>query len=281
MSRPGWKRLWWHSYALGIRWLVREARRRWPARRVGFTRLLVPLDPWRYYELGRVADEDFSGRCLDVSSPKLLPSLLQSEGKGEWTCVDLFDEEIAAWRSIDPRLDLRVEDATELSFADATFDHCICISVLEHIGAGKDSTALGELWRVLAPGGILHLTADVASAPRDVYADRKVYGHASPTVEGGKVFFKHDFSPPEIERLIADRPWRVRRLEYARQRNPGIERWFYDHAPWSYVTGPFLRLVCPGNVETAPSSAIVDRSGQGVVYVQLEKTPAGPSAESS
>ena len=52
-----------------------------------------------------MADEQFSGACLDVSSPKLLPSLLSAEGRGEWTCVDLFADEIDAWRTVDPTLD--------------------------------------------------------------------------------------------------------------------------------------------------------------------------------
>src|SRR5262245_65884272 len=79
---PGWLRLWRHSYRLGLRWLARGARNGWKGRRVGLQRLLVPLDPWRYYELGRVAEQPFDGRCLDVSSPKLLMSLLQHEGRG-------------------------------------------------------------------------------------------------------------------------------------------------------------------------------------------------------
>ena len=59
----------------------------------GVYRLLVPLEPWRYYELGRVASEPFAGDCLDVSSPKLLASLLQREGRGRWTAVDLLPDE--------------------------------------------------------------------------------------------------------------------------------------------------------------------------------------------
>lgn len=276
---PGWKRLWWHSYALGTRWLIRDARRGWPARRVGFARLLVPLDPWRYYELGLVADEEFSGRCLDVSSPKLLPSLLQSEGKGTWTCVDLFEEEIVAWRTIDARLDLRVEDATALSFDDASFDHCICISVLEHIGVGRDSVALAELWRVLRPGGVLHLTTDVSLVPRDVFTEERAYGNASPTVEGGRAFFKHDYAPAEVERLIADLPWEVRQREYAVQRKPGIERWFYAHAPWSYFAGPLLRFVCADNFETSPAPVVCESTGTGVVYLKLRKPDKRTSDE--
>jgi SAM-dependent methyltransferase len=267
---PGWKRLWRRSYALGFRWLVREAPRGWPARRVGLARLLVPLDPQRYYELGRVADEEFWGRCLDVSSPKLLPSLLQAEGRGRWTCIDLFEREIAAWRTIDRALDLDVQDATALPYDDETFDRCICVSVLEHVGAGKDAAALAEMWRVLKPGGVLHLTADVAAVPQDVFLEQPAYGDAA-EVDGQGVFFKREYGPDEVEALIAGLPWRVRELEYAAQRRPGIERWFYDHAPWSYATGPFLRFVCPGNFVVAPTPAPIERAGSGVVYACLEK----------
>lgn len=268
---PGWKRLWRHSYALGLRWLVRESRHGWRARRVGFVRLVVPLDPRRYYELGRVADADFGGRCLDVSSPKLLPSLLRAEGRGSWVCIDLFAEEIAAWRTIDPALELGVEDATALSFPDETFDHCICVSVLEHIGCGKDSAALSEIWRVLKPGGSLHLTTDVSARPQDVFIEDRRYGQASEVVDGKGVFFKHDYAPREVEQLFAQRPWEVVVREFATLRNRRIERWFNTYVPWTYITGPFLRFVCPSNFETSTSSNLIERAGEGVAYVHVRK----------
>jgi SAM-dependent methyltransferase len=269
---PGWKRLWRHSYAIGLRWLFREARHGWPARRIGFVRLVVPLDPRRYYELGRVADADFSGTCLDVSSPKLLPSLLQSERRGTWTCVDLFADEITAWRTIDPALDLRVEDATSLSFADEMFDHCVCISVIEHIGGGRDVDALAEIWRVLKPSGTLHLTTDVAPEPSDVFVDTRVYGDASNVVDERGVFFKHEYAPAELDRLIATRPWDIVEREFAALRNPRVERAFNEHAPWTYPLGPFLRLVCPSNFERSRDPGVLARAGEGTAYVQLRKT---------
>jgi SAM-dependent methyltransferase len=274
---PGWKRLWWHSYAIGLRWLIRDAVHGWPARRVGLARLLVPLDPWRYYELGRVADEAFSGRCLDVSSPKLLSSLLQAEGKGRWLCIDLFEREIEAWRRVDPRLELAVQDATALPYADGSFDNCVCISVLEHVGRGNDAAALAEIWRVLAPGGALHLTTDVAPQARDVYVAERVYGDASRPVDGHGVFFEHEYAPEEIDELVGDRPWAVEEREFAVQRRPGIERRFYAWAPWSYLAGPFLRLVCPGNTDVSPIDDAVRRAGRGVVYLRLRK-PEGATA---
>jgi len=272
-GRPGWKRLWRHSYAIGLRWLFREARRGWPAGRIGFVRLVVPLDPRRYYELGRVADGDFDGACLDISSPKLLPSLLQSEGRGDWTCIDLFADEISAWRTIDPRLDLRVEDATSLSFADEAFDNCISISVIEHIGGGRDVDALAEIWRVLKPGGTVHLTTDVAPVPNDVFVDSRVYGDASDVVDERGVFFRHEYAPAELDRLLANHPWDVLEREFAAMRNPRIESAFNDHVPWTYPLGPFLRLVCPSNFERSPDPAVIADAGEGTVYFRLKKPP--------
>ena len=268
---PGWKRLWRHSYRLGFRWLVRDARRGWPARRVGLARLLVPLDPWRYYELGRAADQEFHGRCLDVSSPKLLPSLLQAEGKGDWLCIDLFDAEIDAWRRIDPDLEYDVQDATSLPYADETFDCCACISVLEHIGPERDATALAELWRVLKPGGVLHLTTDVSVEAKDVFVAEKIYGQASEISGEQGIFFKHDYALEDIDRLVTGRPWQVELREFAAQKNPDIERRFYARVPWSYAYGPLLRVVCANNFKTSSTPDVVSAAGSGVVYLRLVK----------
>jgi SAM-dependent methyltransferase len=271
---PGWKRLWWHSYRLGFRWLLRDAKRGLPARKVGLARLLVPLDPWRYYELGRAADQEFHGRCLDVSSPKLLPSLLQTEGKGDWLCIDLFTAEIDAWRRIDPALEYDVQDATSLPYADETFDCCACISVLEHIGPERDAVALAELWRVLKPGGSLHLTTDVSVEPKDVFVGEKIYGQASDLAREEGVFFKHDYAVEDIDRLTSARPWRVDLREFAAQKNPGIERRFYARVPWSYAYGPFLRFRCANNFETSSTPDVIAAAGSGVVYLRLVKQPA-------
>ena len=271
MSRaPGWRRLWRHSYRIGFRWLVRDARQGFPAGKVGFARLLVPLDPWRYYELGRAADEAFEGRCLDVSSPKLLPSLLSSEGAGTWVCIDLFEHEITAWKLIDPGLELEVADATALPFPDASFDCCACISVLEHIGRGKDAAALAEILRVVRPGGMLILTTDVAAVAADVHLEDRIYGEASVETADG-VFFKHEYAPAELEQLAAGAGWEIEEREYAVQRRPGIERAFYRYVPWSYVVGPFLRFVCARNFRTSATPELLERSGPGVVYLRLRK----------
>jgi SAM-dependent methyltransferase len=268
--RPGWERLWRHSYRLGWRWLRRGARHGWRGARLGLNRLLVPLDPWRYYELGRIAERPFAGRCLDVASPKLLPSLLRWEGQGRWTAVDLHGPEIEGWRRLDPDLDLEVQDARRLSYPDAGFDACVSISVIEHVAGDGDAAVMGEIWRVLAPGGTLHLTTNVARSSHTIVHDRPDWGAASERVDGG-YFFERHYAPEEIDRRLLALPWEVVTREYARQIDPGIERRFYRLAPLSYLWGGLLRWRCPGNFAMSSDPDVLDPARHGVVYLELRK----------
>jgi SAM-dependent methyltransferase len=228
----------------------------------------VPLDPWRYYELGRVAESEFGGSCLDVSSPKLLPSLLQHEGRGGWTAIDLFEQEIAAWRAVDPALSLAVEDATALTYPDASFDHTICVSVVEHVP--DDALVMAEIWRTLRPGGVLHLTTNVGLESKDVFTDDRPYGAASKEV-GGRVFFERHYSEDDIDRRLLGQPWQTLEREYARQIDRSIEERFYKRAPLSFAYGGLLRLRCPRNFETSGSIGLLGPGEQGVVYLRLRK----------
>jgi len=261
--RPGWARLWSHSYRLGLAWLIRTAKNGFqPGRKPGFQRLLVPLDPWRYYEMGSVADDQFDGRCLDISSPKLLTSLLQREGSGDWLGIDLFAEEIDAWKAIDPALELEVQDATKLPYPDDTFDHAICISVVEHMGRGNDLDALKEIRRVVRPGGKFNLTSMVAPEGRDVFVGHKIYGDASEATGDGSVFFEHVYSPDEFAEMTRLAGWDTVSTEYAVQSNPQFQDRFYRFAPFSYLIGPWLRFWYPRTIsvsdDVAPVMALAD-----------------------
>ena len=220
-AAPGrWRPLVAHSYRLGAAWAARGARGGgWPSGRAGVYRLLVPLEPWRYYELGRVASEPFAGDCLDVSSPKLLASLLQREGRGRWTAVNLLPDEVARWRDLDPALDLRVEDARALSFAAGSFDAVACVSVIEHVEGDGDAAAMAEMWRVLRPGGVLHLTTNVAARAHDVLVDRPVYGGAS--AAGGRHFFERRYSAASLRERLLGLPWEVERRGVRGRAPPG------------------------------------------------------------
>jgi SAM-dependent methyltransferase len=268
--RPAWSRLAGHSYRLGLAWLGRGARARaWPHPRAGLYRLLVPVEPWRFHELARVAREPLDGDCLDVSSPKLLASLMRRDGRGRWVAVDLFAEEVARWRALDPRLDLRVEDARRLSLPDASFDNVVCVSVIEHIAGEGDAAAMAEMWRVLRPGGALHLTTNVAARAYEVLVDRPVYGEASEEV-GGRTFFERRYGPHELDARLLREPWVVEAREYVRERRRVHER-FFAARPWSFLAGGLLPLVCARNFAPIAGPEELGPGEHGVVYLRLRK----------
>ena len=66
-------------------------------------------------------------------------------------------------------------DARSLPFPDGSFDRVVCVSVMEHIDGGH-SECVRECLRVLRPGGVLLLTADVlveGDHEGDFHLDRK------------------------------------------------------------------------------------------------------------
>lgn len=279
---PAWLRLVARSYRLGARWAVSGLRGGgWPDPRGGLYRLLVPLEPWRYYELARVAREPFAGDCLDVSSPKLLPSLLQAEGQGRWVAIDLLAEEVARWRALDPDLDLRVEDARALSFPDASFDALACVSVIEHVPGDGDAAAMAEMWRVLRPGGVLHLTTNVGARPGEVRTARPVYdteGAAAarpgagpdPTAAAEGVFFERRYSAETLESRLLGLGWRVEEREYVRERRPVHTR-FFGARPLSFLAGGLLPLVCVRNFRAVRDPSELPSDEHGVVYLRLRR----------
>ena len=101
----------------------------------------------------------------------------------------------------DPTQELRHEDATSLSFADASFEVVGSFEVLEHVPDFRK--ALAEFARILTPGGTLVLTAPFLphSAETLVRAKRAPDGtiehllepeyHGNPVDDGGVLCFYH------------------------------------------------------------------------------------------
>lgn len=58
------------------------------------------------------------------------------------------------------------QDLANISFDDNYFDIITCVSVLEHIQSPNDKKAIGEMLRVLKPGGRLVITVDFAPEER-------------------------------------------------------------------------------------------------------------------
>ena len=117
------------------------------------------------------------------------------------------------------------------------------MSVLEHIGPERDATALAELWRVLKPGGVLHLTTDVSVEPKDVFVGGEDLRTGQRDSRASRASSSSTTTPSRTS--IAWRPagpWQVDLREFAAQKNPDIERRFYARVPWSYLYGPLLRF---------------------------------------
>jgi len=116
-------------------------------------------------------------------------------------------------------------DLTRLSFANDSIESLSCMHVIEHIGLGRygdpldadgDLKAIGELVRVLAPGGNL-LVATPVGRPRVAFNAHRVYDHEA---------FSSYFAPLELvefalieERgegglIVAPPPERVRAESY-------------------------------------------------------------------
>ncbi|HKQ98882.1 MAG TPA: class I SAM-dependent methyltransferase [Candidatus Polarisedimenticolia bacterium] len=85
-----------------------------------------------------------------------------------WTAVDVHPDVIGMADRIARRempadqyrkLTFKVEDATRMSFPDATFDIAVSYSTIEHIpGAAERRTAFAEMARVVRPGGYVAVT---------------------------------------------------------------------------------------------------------------------------
>jgi SAM-dependent methyltransferase len=99
---------------------------------------------------------------------------------------------------------VRSLNAANLALPNASFDHVIALSVIEHIPPVEQAVA--ELFRVLAPGGKLLLTTDCAPEPK-------------PYAKGVRYF-----SAAELEHLFA--PYPVTSLR--NQPDFSRENWCYD-----------------------------------------------------
>lgn len=271
---PARRRLAARSRRIGADWIRRGLRGGgWPDPRGAIYRLLVPLEPWRVYELPRVASAAFAGACLDVSSPKLLASTLAHEGAGRWVAVDLLEDEIARWRRLDPGLDLRVEDARRLDLPDAAFDAVVCVSVIEHVDGDGDAAAMAEMWRVLRPDGVLHLTTNVGPRAGEVHATRPVYapgGEDAPGGAGGRHFFERRYTDATLAERLLGLPWQEEEREYVVERLP-LHRWFFAARPLSFLAGNLLPLACARNFRRVSGSDAVPEGSHGVVYLRLRR----------
>ncbi len=95
----------------------------------------------------------------ELAGAGLVP-FLQRAGYGV-TAIDISEAAVEAAGARHPALSARLADVRSLPFADSSFDAVVSNSTLDHLdGPAEVQRALGELSRVLRPGGRLLITMD-------------------------------------------------------------------------------------------------------------------------
>ena len=97
-----------------------------------------------------------------------------------------------------------VSSVERLPFAAATFDGCICLSVIEYVDNPRD--CLHELARVLVPGGVLVLSLPHRFAPLRL-AQRLAYAAMKPLVPASwafSVLSRNAVTRKELARTLAE-----------------------------------------------------------------------------
>ncbi len=119
--------------------------------------------------IGRALAREPRGRVLEVGSG-LSPIITDRD---DIVYSELSFRALRSLRAAQRRGRYLVADGTRLPFADGAIDHVICSEVLEHVE--NDQAAIGELARVLRPGGVAYITVP----HRKAYfaADDRFVGH--------------------------------------------------------------------------------------------------------
>lgn len=119
-----------------------------------------------------------SGSCLEVGCGRNRPGpYLLAAHYDHVTAIDLDPGiiENEAWENVV----FAVADATQLPYADATFDDAYSISVIEHFKLGTAANAFREIHRVLKPGGLFVGTVDIGEERKSwpgKYHQDDIYG---------------------------------------------------------------------------------------------------------
>lgn len=163
--------------------------------------------PWflcweAYWVTSRGPCLDPSLRVLDAGgTASLFSSYLASLG-AEVHSIDLNERLVAAGRQTAERTGWRLEpacmDMTALEFPDASFDHAYSICVFEHLDHAQRARALGEIARVLKPGGVLSVTFDYG-APGVHLAGRGPCYDEADLIRTPEDVARHFFSCPELQ----------------------------------------------------------------------------------
>lgn len=245
--------------------------------------LVWPLDSTRYVEfdfcmreIGRLPSVD---AYLDVSSPRLLPTLiLRRFARAEALLVNPDKGDLPLTRQLldDLGLSRRCTFTQALLGPDVVqsegYDLVTCMSVLEHIP--DDAAAVRVLWDAVRPGGRLLLTVPCQAQPEEQYMNVDPYGLLGAD-EHGIVFRQRLYSKGCLEcRVFAVTGppvsfavWGERKPGYIL--NDTLQKWGSLRYPfWSEPLRATTKLARYSEVEALP--------GEGVACMAFLKEPTRP-----
>ncbi|MCL2203539.1 MAG: class I SAM-dependent methyltransferase [Defluviitaleaceae bacterium] len=90
---------------------------------------------------------------------------------------------------------------TEIEYGDASFNAVVAHAVIDHVSLADARAALGELFRILTPGGLLFITFDPLGE-EDINKKHEVLEDGSRLYEDG-LRFRH-YTDEDIKTLIGD-----------------------------------------------------------------------------
>jgi len=127
-------------------------------------------------------------RLLHIAPENALRNLLQSRC-AHYVTTDLVRQ------GVDVRADIE-----SLPFAERSFDAVICFHVLEHV---NDRKAIGELHRILSPGGLAVLAVPIVEGWDNTYENPKITTPEDRLVHFGQEFHLRLYGRDFRERLTS------------------------------------------------------------------------------
>lgn len=163
--------------------------------------LLRPLDAPRYLEFAyfqKFLDKHKiqGAKVLDVSSPYIMSYILSSHNTVIKTDIDSSEKRFIKESK---NLSFKIEDATQLSFLNDTFDLVYSVSVIEHIYENYVK-AVEEMVRVAKMGGYIYLTFPVSREYREEWSGSNVYEKQHK--DNGKTFFQYRFDKERVGTIL-------------------------------------------------------------------------------
>jgi SAM-dependent methyltransferase len=152
----------------------------------GYRRRLQDLEWYLLESLARAGVDPSGARVLEIGcgSGYFLSRFLDY-GASAAAGIDLMDERIVRARNRDPRLELVTGDASELPWADESFDLVTQFTCLSSIlDPALRRRIAREMWRVLRPGGLL-MSYDMRATPAAVRLLRRIAARRRPAMRPG------------------------------------------------------------------------------------------------